>query len=307
VNEEQFVRLLAATIAMGTPLVFAAFGEILAESSGVLNLGVEGMMLVGAVSAFIVVVATGNPWLGVVGGMLAAGVLAAGHALLSITLRADQVTAGLALTLFGGGLSSFLGKTYVGIANPVPFAALALPGLSAIPILGPSLFTQNALVYLSYAMIPLGWWWLYRTRPGLHLRACGESPGTADAMGVGVVTIRYAAVIVGGMFAGLGGAYLSLAYVPAWTENLTAGMGWIALALVIFAQWNPVRLLLGTYLFGGVEAIGFRAQVLGLGANTIVLRMMPYLVTLAVMLAVAVWRRRLAMPSALGLPYAREE
>jgi len=303
-SEEQLVRLLAATIAMGTPLVFAAFGEILAESSGVLNLGVEGMMLVGAVSAFIAVVVTGHPWLGVIAGMLAAGVLAAGHALLTVTLGTEQVTAGLALALFGSGLSSFLGKTYVGVPNPAPFSPIALPGLSALPIVGPSLFTQDALVYLSYVMIPLGWWWLYRTRPGLHLRACGESPGTADALGVAV---RYASVIVGGMFAGLGGAYLSLAYVPAWTENLTAGLGWIALALVIFASWNPLRLVFGAYLFGGVEAIGFRAQVFGFHANTIVLRMMPYAATLTVMLVVALWRRRLAMPSALGVPYAREQ
>jgi len=306
-SEEQLVRLLAATIAMGTPLVFAAFGEILAESSGVLNLGVEGMMLVGAVSAFIAVVVTGHPWLGVIAGMLAAGVLAAGHALLTVTLGTEQVTAGLALALFGSGLSSFLGKTYVGVPNPAPFSPIALPGLSALPIVGPSLFTQDALVYLSYVMIPLGWWWLYRTRPGLHLRACGESPGTADALGVGVVAVRYASVIVGGMFAGLGGAYLSLAYVPAWTENLTAGLGWIALALVIFASWNPLRLVFGAYLFGGVEAIGFRAQVFGFHANTIVLRMMPYAATLTVMLVVALWRRRLAMPSALGVPYAREQ
>src|SRR3989442_10019470 len=157
------------------------------------------------------------------------------------------------------------------------------------------------------SMIPLGWWWLYRTRPGLHLRACGESPGTADAMGIGVVAIRYASVIVGGMFAGLGGAYLSLVYVPAWTENLTAGLGWIALALVIFATWNPLRLVFGAYLFGSVEAMGFRAQVLGIQANTIVLRMMPYVATLTVMLLLAFWRCRLAMPSALGLPYSREQ
>jgi simple sugar transport system permease protein len=306
-SEDQLVRLLAATIAMGTPVIFAAFGEILAESSGVLNLGVEGMMLVGAVSAFIVVVASGSPWLGVVAGMLAAGLLAAGHALLTVTLRADQVTAGLALALFGAGLSSFVGKSYVGVPNPAPFSAVPVPGLSSLRIVGPSVFTQDILVYASYALIPLGWWWLYRTRPGLHLRACGESPGTADAMGVHVVAIRYAAVIVGGMFAGLGGAYLSLAYVPAWTENLTAGLGWIALALVIFATWNPVRLVFGAYLFGGVEAIGFRAQVFGIKANTIMLRMLPYIATLTVMLLVALWRRRLAMPSALGLPYSREE
>ncbi len=306
-SEEQLVRLLAATIAMGTPVIFAAFGEILAESSGVLNLGVEGMMLVGAVSAFIVVVATGNPWLGVVAGMLAAGALAAGHALITVTLRADQVTAGLALALFGGGLSSFVGKSYVGQPNPAPFAAVPVPGLSSLPMVGASVFTQDVLVYLSYAVIPLGWWWLYRTRPGLHLRACGENPGTADAAGVDVALIRYASVIAGGMFAGLGGAYLSLAYVPAWTENLTAGLGWIALALVIFATWNPARLVLGAYLFGGVEAIGFRAQVLGIHANTIVLRMLPYVATLVVMLLIALWYRRLAMPSALGFPYSREE
>ena len=306
-TEEQLVRLLAATLAMGTPVVFAALGEILAESSGVLNLGVEGMMLVGAVAAFIVVVASGSPWLGVVAGMLAAGALAAGHALLTVTLRADQVTAGLALALFGGGLSSFLGKAYIGVPNPAPFTPIALPGLSALPVLGPSVFSQDALVYVSYVLIPFGWWWLYRTRPGLHLRACGESPGTADAMGVGVAAIRYAAVIAGGMLAGLGGAYLSLAYVPAWTENLTAGLGWIALALVIFASWDPLKLVLGAYFFGGIEAIGFRAQVLGIQANTIVLRMLPYVATLVVMLLVALWRRRLAMPRALGLPYSREE
>ena len=306
-TEDAIAKLLAATIAMGTPLLFAAFGEILAESSGVLNLGVEGMMLVGAIAGFMGVVTTGSPWVGVVAGMLAAGALAAVHAVLCVTLRVDQVTAGLALALFGGGLSSVLGKTYVGVPNPAPFAPIALPGLSALPLVGRSVFTQDALVYASYVVIPLGWWWLFRTRPGLHLRACGESPGTADAMGVDVARLRYAAVIAGGMFAGLGGAYLSLAYVPAWTENMTAGLGWIALALVIFATWNPLRLLLGTYLFGGVEALGFRAQVLGLQTNTVVLRMLPYLATLAVMLLVALWRRRLAMPSALGLPYAREE
>ena len=306
-TEHQITTLLAATIAMGTPLVFAAFGEILAESSGVLNLGVEGMMLVGAIAGFMGVVSTGSPWVGVLAGMLAAGALAAGHAVLSVSLRVDQVTAGLALALFGGGLSSFLGKAYVGVPNPAPFAPAAVPGLSALPVIGPSIFTQDVLVYASYVIIPLGWWWLFRTRPGLHLRACGESPATADAMGVGVARIRYAAVIVGGMFAGLGGAYLSLAYVPAWTENMTAGLGWIALALVIFARWNPLHLLLGTYLFGGVEALGFRAQVLGLQTNTVILRMLPYVATLAVMVLVAVWRRRLAMPTALGLPYAREE
>jgi len=306
-TEEQVVRLLAAAIAMGTPLLFAAFGELLCETSGVLNLGVEGMMLVGAVSAFAAVVTTANPWLGVIAAMLTAGALAAGHAFLCVTLRADQVASGLALALFGGGLSSFLGKPYIGVPNPAPLRAIPLPGLSHLPLLGRSLFTQDALVYCSYVVVPLGWWWIFRTRPGLHVRASGESPGTADAMGVSVMHTRYAYVIMGGMFAGVGGAYLSLAFTPAWTENMTAGLGWIAIALVIFATWNPLRLPLGAYLFGGVDAIGFRAQVFGIRTSVIVLRMLPYLSTLAVMLLIALGRRRLPMPSALGQPYSREE
>jgi simple sugar transport system permease protein len=305
-TDEQIVRLLAAAVAMGTPLIFAAFGELLAETSGVLNLGVEGMMLVGAVSGFAVVVKTGSPSLAIAAAMLAGGALAAGHAFLCVTLRADQVASGLALALFGGGLSSFLGKSYVGVPNPAPIGPLPLPGLAQLPLLGPTLFTQDALVYGSYLVIPFGWWWIARTRPGLHLRACGEHPATADAMGVHVARTRYAYVIVGGMFAGLGGAYLSLAYTPAWTEHMTAGLGWIAIVLVIFATWNPLRLPLGAYLFGGVDAIGFRAQLLGIQASVILLRMLPYLATLAVMLLIALARRRMPIPSALGLPYSRE-
>lgn len=306
-TEQQVVSLLAAAIAMGTPLIFAAFGELICETSGVLNLGVEGMMLVGAVSAFAVVVTTANPWLAIIAAMLASGALAAGHAFLCVTLRADQVASGLALALFGGGLSSFLGKPYVGVPNPAPLRPVAVPGLSQLPFLGPSFFAQDALVYCSYLLIPLGWWWIFRTRPGLHVRACGESPATTDAMGVSVAGTRYTYVIAGGMFVGVGGAYLSLAFTPAWTENMTSGLGWIAIALVIFATWNPLRLPLGAYLFGGVEAFGFRAQVLGIQTSVIVLRMLPYLSTLAVMLLIGLGSRRLPMPRALGLPYSREE
>lgn len=303
---DQLVKLLAAAITAGTPLIFAAFGEILAERSGVLNLGVEGMMLVGAVSGFATVVATGDPWLGIVVAMLAAGAMALAHAALSITLGSDQVVSGLALALFGSGLSSFLGKPYIGVPTPAPFRVVALPGLSALPVLGPSAFTQDVLVYASYLLVPLGSWWIYRTRPGLHLRACGESPATADAMGVRVARTRYVYVVLGGMFAGAAGAYLSLSYTPAWTDNMTAGLGWIAIALVIFSTWNPVRMLLGAYLFGAADALGFRAQLLGVEVSAVLLRMLPYLFTLAVLFAITARRRRATMPAALGQPYFRE-
>src|SRR5947208_1799295 len=290
-------------------LVMAASGALggLAERSGVLNLGVEGMMLVGAVSGFAVAAVTGNPWLAVLGAMAAGGALAAGHALLTVTLGTEQVTTGLSLALFGTGLSAFLGKPFIGIPNPVPFRPVPLPGLAQLPILGPVFFRQDLLVYTSYVFIILAWWWIYRTRPGLHLRACGESPETADAMGVDVTAMRYGAVIVGGALAGLAGGYLSLAYTPAWTENMTAGLGWIAIALVIFSTWNPLRLLGGAYLFGAADALGFRVQLLGVETSSILLRMLPYLFTLVVLVLINAVRRHSPVPRALGRPYFREE
>lgn len=304
---DQVIALLAVTVVTGTPLIFAGVGELLAERSGVLNLGIEGMMLVGAVSGFAVAAATRNPWLAVLTAMAAGGAVAAGHALLTVTLGTEQVTTGLALALFGTGLSAFLGKPFIGIPNPVPFRAVSLPGLSQLPVLGPVFFRQDLLVYSSYVLIALAWWWIYRTRPGLHLRACGESPETADAMGVDVTAMRYGAVIVGGALAGLAGAYLSLAYTPAWTENMTAGLGWIAIALVIFSTWNPLRLLAGAYLFGAADALGFRVQLLGVETSSILLRMLPYLFTLVVLVLLNALRRQSLVPAALGRPYFREE
>jgi general nucleoside transport system permease protein len=306
-SPEQILALLAVTVVTGTPLIFAGIGELLAERSGVLNLGVEGMMLVGAVSGFAVAARTGNPWLAVLTAIIAGGAVAGGHAVLTVTLGTEQVTTGLSLALFGTGLSAFLGKSYVGIPNPVPFRAVPLPYLAQLPILGPVFFRQDLLVYSSYVLIILAWWWIYRTRPGLHLRACGESPETADAMGIDVTAMRYGAVIVGGALAGLAGAYLSLAYTPAWTENMTAGLGWIAIALVIFSTWNPLRLLAGAYLFGAADALGFRVQLLGVETSSILLRMLPYLLTLVVLVLLNARRRQSLVPSALGRPYFREE
>jgi simple sugar transport system permease protein len=304
---DALLALLAAAVTAGTPLVLAGTGELLTERSGVLNLGVEGMMLAGAVTGFAVAVLTQSPWVAAAMAMLAGATLALAHAGLAVSLRVEQVTAGLALTLFGAGLSAFLGKPLIGVPNPVPFRAVALPGLAAIPGLGPVLFRQDALVYLTYVLVPVTWWWLMRTRPGLHLRACGESPATADAMGIDVARTRYGATVAGGALAGLAGGYLSLAYTPAWTDGMTAGLGWIALALVVFATWNPLRLLGGAYLFGAVDALGFRAQLLGVETSSILLRMLPYVFTLAVLLVITLVRRQGYGPRALGRPYLREE
>ena len=306
-SPDQVILLLAAAVTSGAPLIFAGIGEVLAERSGVLNLGLEGVMLVGAVAGFAAAVVIGNPWLAAATAMAAGGVLAAGHAFLTVTLGVEQVTTGLALALFGTGLSAFLGKPFVGIPNPVPFHAVPLPGLGDLPVLGRIFFRQDMLVYLSYILALAAWWWIARTRPGLHLRACGESPEAADAMGVNVTAMRYGAVIAGGSLAGLAGGYLSLAYTPAWTENMTGGLGWIAIALVIFATWNPLRLLAGAYLFGAVDALGFRVQLLGVETSSILLRMLPYLFTLAVLLLITLVRRQAYVPAALGRTYFREE
>ncbi len=311
------VSILAVTIQAGTSLVFASVGEIFTERSGVLNLGLEGIMIMGAVTAFATAFHTGSLLLAVIVAMLVGGALATIHAFLSVTLRADQVVSGLALTLFGIGLSSFLGqrlgpegKPLVGLVGP-KFTETPIPVLSQIPVVGEALFSQDLLVYLMYILVPVASYLLYRTRLGLHLRAVGESPDTADAMGVSVTRVRYLATIGGGMLMGLGGAHLSLAYTPGWTENLTGGRGWIAIALVIFATWDPFRAVLGAILFGGVNAIQFRLQAAGGSViPAAVLAMMPYILTVIVLTVITVYEnvsRRLGAPAALGIPYVRGE
>ena len=303
------ISVLAAAISAGTAILFACLGEILCERAGILNLGVEGMMLAGALAGFATAYGTGSPWLGALAALAAGGLLSLIHALLTITLNANQVVSGLALTLFGGGLTAFLGQPLVGLPAPAAFNKLAVPGLANVPVLGPILFRQDALTYLSYALVPLLWLWIYRTRPGLYLRAVGENPATVDAMGLSVRRLRYLYVVLGGMLAGLGGAAISLASNPGWTENMTAGRGWIAIALVIFATWNPARAAIGAYLFGGVEALQFRLQGAGTSISPFFLNMLPYLFTIVVLVLATreTVRRRVAAPAALGLPYFREE
>jgi simple sugar transport system permease protein len=302
------VAILAAAISSGTPILYAALGELICERSGVLNLGVEGMMLVGAVSGFLAAVRTGNLALGVLAALVAGGAMALIHAFMTISLKVNQVVSGLALTLFGTGVSGYLGKSVIGVPLSVTFRAVSIPVLSSIPVVGPILFRHDLLVYVSYVLIPLAWFWLYRTRQGLHLRAVGESPETADALGVNVFAIRYVYVVLGGMLAGLGGAYLSMASAPSWIENMTAGRGWIAVALVIFAVWNPIRAMAGAYLFGGVDALGFRIQTLGVTVSSFFLKMLPYIFTVLVLIVVTARARgrRTGAPEALGTPYERE-
>ena len=314
--------ILAAGVASGTILLFAALGEIFAERAGVLNLGVEGMMLIGAVAGFSVAASTGNPWVGLVVAMLAGGLLSLVHAVVTIHLRADQVISGLALTFLGTGLARVLGD---GLSSAGPVATiprLTIPVLVDIPFLGPILFReQNVLTYVGLVLVPLAWYWIERTRPGLHLRAVGERPAAADAQGVDVIRLRYAYVLVGGLLAGLAGATITLAISPGWFGDQTVGgRGWIAVGLVIFAQWSPIRVAVGAYLFGaifrfildiqGVPSILGAANPFQAGRSaTFFLEMLPYLFVILVVVLGSreALRRRVGAPAALGIPYVRGE
>jgi simple sugar transport system permease protein len=301
--------VLAAAISTGAALLYAALGETLAERSGVLNLGVEGMMLVGALAGFAFCDWTDSAWMGLIGAIVFGGLLAGIHAILVVGLRANQVVSGLALTLFGQGVTAYMGASLVGKPAPDSFERLAIPLLHQIPTVGKILFNQNALVYVGYLLIPLMWFYVYKTRPGLNLRAVGEHPSTADAMGLDVVKLRFFYVVAGGAFAGIGGAAISLATNPGWSENMTTGRGWIAVALVIFGTWNPARVALGAFLFGAVEAGQFRLQSVNVPISSFFLTMLPYLFTILVLILATRRTRRLRIgsPAALGQAYIREE
>ncbi len=293
--------VLAAMLTAATPLLFAALGELVVEKSGVLNLGVEGMMLAGAVIGFIAAVTTGSSTLGFLAAAFAGLAMGALFGLLTLGLLANQVATGLALTLFGVGLSALVGQGYVGrpIAD-VP--ELYIPGLTDLPVIGPALFGQDALVYLALAMVPAVHWFLFSTRAGLVLRAVGENHAAAHALGYKVVRIRFLAVLFGGAMSGMAGAYLSLDYTPMWAENMTAGRGWIALALVVFATWKPGRVLLGAWLFGGVTIAQLHVQGHGFAVPPQLLSMLPYVATVLVLVAISrdVARIRLNAPACLG-------
>jgi simple sugar transport system permease protein len=317
-NDSFLVVVLASAVIYGTPLLFAALGELIAERSGVLNLGVEGMMLVGAVMGFWAVQrvhgASVPVLLAAVGvAALAGAAMAAIHAFLVITLRANQIVSGLALTIFAGaaGLSSYLGNDLSLADSPArySFRPFLPDALQDLPVAGPILFAQPALVYASWVLVALVAFYLARTRPGLNVRAVGESPAAADAMGINVAAYRYAHTLVGGALAGLGGATFSLAITPQWVDGLTQGAGWIAIALVIFAFWRPSLCLVGAYLFGAFSALPFTLQARGVTIAPELLQSLPYVMTVVVLVLVSTVgaRRRLGAPASLGTPYVREE
>lgn len=316
------VIILQAGVASGTVLLFATLGEIFAERSGVLNLGVEGMMLIGAMSAISTALATGSPWLGVLVAVLVAGLLSQVHAVIAIQFRADQVVSGLALTFLGAGLSLVFGEGLSKAGSLALLPSYTVPFVSQVPFLGPILFTgQSVLVYFGYLLVPMTAYYIHRTRPGLHLRAVGEFPAAADALGINVAGLRHLYVFVGGMLAGLSGATISLAVSPGWFSELTtSGQGWIAIGLVIFAQWDPARAAVGSYAFGAL-----RRLILDIQGPTVLfglrnpfyynpywgffLQMLPYAFTIVVLVLGSreATRKRLGAPAALGLPYIRGE
>ena len=293
--------LLASIMVASTPILLAAIGEMVVEKSGVLNLGVEGMMITGAVCGFVIAVETGSPAIGFVGAAIGGAVLSLLFGILTQYLLSNQVATGLALTLFGLGLSALIGQGYVGIKAPVT-SDVNIPLLSDIPIIGRIAFQHDMMVYFSIALIAAVWAFLRFTRAGLVLRAVGENHDAAHALGYQVVLIRMLAIMFGGACAGLGGAYVSLIRVPQWTEGMTAGAGWIALAIVVFASWRPWRVLLGAYLFGGVTVLQLNLQAAGTTIPVEYLSMSPYLITILVLVIMSANRSRAALgaPAALG-------
>ena len=293
------ILLTIATAA--TPLLIAAIGELVVERSGVLNLGVEGMMVMGAVCGFAAATLTGSPWIGVLAGILAGAAFSLLFAFLTLSIATNQVATGLSLTLLGLGLSGMVGESFVGMAG-TKLPSLHIPGLSDIPLIGKLVFGQDPIFYISIVLTAGVVWFLFRTRTGLTLRSIGDNHGSAHALGIPVIRYRYLAVLFGGACAGLAGAHLSLVYTPQWVENMTAGRGWIALALVVFASWRPLRVLAGAYLFGAVTIGQLHAQALGIGIPSQLLSSLPYLATIVVLVLISRNRRLTMMntPASLG-------
>ncbi len=306
------VGFLSAAIIAGTPLLFATLGEIFTEKAGHLNLGVEGMMYMGAIVGFIVGLNTHNPLLAMFGAIIAGGLGAFLYAFLTVSLRVNQTVCGLTLTIFGEGFASFLGQRVMGSIVPGDiksfFAAKPIPGLSAIPYIGEIFFKQDIFVYFGYLTIIAATYYLFRTKKGLNLRAVGESAAAADASGINVTLYKYVHILLGGALCGLGGAYMSLVTVPVWQEHIISGRGWIAVALVIFASWNPIKAMIGAFLFGGLSILGFRLQSMGIQISQYLIDMLPYAATIVIVIISTRKNKKEDLPPAdLTNPYFREE
>ncbi len=301
------VYVLSAGITAGTPILFAAIGEIITQKSGVMNIGVEGMMLMGAMSGFMFTNMTGNRWLGLLGAMVFCAILGALLAFLLVKLRANQVATGIAFIIFCIGLSSLLGKPYLGKVPPDAFKSFKLEALNDMPLL--QLFLQqDEMVIIALLLAVAAWFFIYRTKYGLYLRATGDQPGAVDSAGINIYRIRMIAVIIGSVFAGMGGAYLSLGYSLSWVEGMTAGRGWLAIALVNFSLWNPLNAVAGAYIFGIFHSLGLRLETLGVGIPPYFLRMIPYLLPIIILVLVSWLNKRKVnvAPRTLGVPYIRE-
>ncbi len=302
---EIIVSTLNRALIYATPLLFATLGEIYAERAGVLNLGVEGMMMVGALSGFVTAYATAHPWLGVLVGAGVGGLFSLIHAFASVTLRANQTVSGLALTLLGTGIAGTLGRGWEGKVLTVPIRPFPEDALRYFPGVFRVLFKDtNLLVLVSMGMALVLWFLLFKTRPGLSLRSCGENPAASDALGVNVWVVRYSATFFGGVMAGLGGAYIAIAYRPSWSSGMTQGMGWLAVALAIFSFWNPLYALIGAYLFGALFHLAFRLQV---WVAPELLNSLPYLFPVIALVFVSrlFLRKKIGVPASLGKPYER--
>lgn len=306
---EFIILTLVASVKMGTPLLFATMGGVINERSGVVNLGIDGLMLVGALTAFVVKLNYDSTWLAVLAAALASALVSLVHALVCVSLRANQIASGLALGLLGVGLSGLFGSSFVG-KSIVSLPDVHVPLLSSLPLFGRVFFQQDMLVYFSFLCVAITWYILFYTRTGLNLRSTGEAPEVSDSIGLSVTKYRYMAVLSGGFLIGIGGAYFPLVLTSFWVDHLTAGRGWIAVALVIFAFWHPGKALLGAYLFGAALALQLRLQLLGLKASPYILEMFPYILTIVV-LTLATIRYNIKgvsqMPAALGLNFVRGE
>ena len=300
------ITILYAAIASGTIILYATIGEIITERSGILNLGVEGIMLMGAFFGFYVAYTTESLILAILGAALIGGLMGLIHAFMTITLQANQVVSGLALTMFGTGASAFFGVSMVGKTLKTSFEVISIPLLSKIPILGEILFKHNILVYIAFILPVIIWFVFNRTKWGLALRSSGEEPLSSEIMGIKVIKVRYIATIVGGIFIGISGAYLSVAYSKLWVEGMTAGKGWITIALVIFANWNPLIAYGGAYLFGGLTQLGLNLQKFNIAFPIILLKGIPYVFTILFLLFISLKGKRSNLPKALGESYFRE-
>jgi len=310
VNDTVLIQSLVVAITAGTPVVLAGTGEVLAQRSGIINLGIEGVMLMGAVTGFWATTATGSAWVGFLVGMLIGAVTALVHGALAISLHANQIVTGIALVIFGAGLSQFLGEQGEPPVALRPgrasFDSLLSSGPADWPIVGPLLLSHDAIVYISWLFVAISSWYLFRTRAGLHLRAVGNNPGAADAAGVSVARKRYAHVAVGGAAAGAGGAHMTLGLFNSWSAGITAGVGWLAVVLVILAGWRPWRMLFAAYTLGAISSLGFTFQLLGIGVARELLAMLPFIVAFVVLVVSSAVGGASAAPSALGEPYVRE-